>query len=121
MPRRGVKLAMTQNWRASMLSSLRGGSCFFVALLLLICLVGLPSSQAADVSLAQAALEDWDEADPAEDKGAPPLSDHQQDFAGVSLPLLTPLVVSHASHPQRPGSASYLLLRFSVARAPPVL
>ncbi len=104
-----------------MLPSLRAGGCCCVAFLLLICLVGLPSSQAADVSLVQAALEDWDEADPAEDKGALPQPNHQQDFTGVSLPLLTPAVVSSTSHPQRPGGSSYLLLRFPIARAPPAL
>ncbi|TAJ08867.1 MAG: hypothetical protein EPO61_08155 [Nitrospirae bacterium] len=103
-----------------MLPSLRAGGCFFVALLLFVCLVGLPSSQASDVSLTQAALEDWDEADPAEDKGALPLSDHQQDFAGCYLSLLSPAVARSTSDPQRPGGSSYLLLRFSVARAPPV-
>ena len=116
-----MKLTMTQSRRASMLPSLRAGGCFFVALLLFVCLIGLPSSQASDVSLAQAALEDWVEADPAEDKGALPQPDHQQDFVGVSLPLLTPAVVSSTSHPQRPGGSSYLLLRFPIARAPPVL
>nr|MBI3613533.1 hypothetical protein [Nitrospirota bacterium] len=116
-----MKLTMTQGRRASMLPSLRAGGCCFVALLLFVCLIGLPSSQASDVSLEQAALEDWDEADPAEGKGALPLSDHQQDLAGLYLPLLMPAVASRTSHPQRSAGSSYLLPRFSVARAPPVL
>lgn len=116
-----VTLTMTRGRRACLLPSLRAGGCFFVALLLLVCLIGLPSSQASDVSLAQAALEDWDEADPAEDKGALSLSDHQQDLADGYLLLLTPAVASSTSHLQRPGGSSYLLLRLSVARAPPVL
>jgi hypothetical protein len=114
-----VKLTMTQNRHASMLTALRAKGCFFVALLLFVCLIGLPSSQASDVSLAQAALEDWDEADPAEDKGALSLADHQQDMAGVYLSLPESAVASGTSHPRRLGGFSYLLIRFSPARAPP--
>ncbi len=113
---------MTQTRPASMLTALRARGCCFVALfalLLFVCLIGLPSSQASDVSLAQAALEDWDEADPAEDKGVLSLADHQQDMAGWYLSLPESAVASGTSHPQRLGGVAYLLLRLSPARAPP--
>ncbi|MBM4132362.1 MAG: hypothetical protein FJ245_01215 [Nitrospira sp.] len=116
-----MKLTMTQNRHPSMLTALRARGCFFVALLLFLCLIGLPSSQASDVSLAQAALEDWDEADPAEGKETLYLVDHQQDMAGVYLSLPEPAGAIGTSHPLRLGGFSYLVLRFSPARAPPAL
>ncbi|MDE3020039.1 MAG: hypothetical protein KGI53_13570 [Nitrospirota bacterium] len=68
-----------------------------------------------------AALEDWDEMDPDEDKGLPLLSDHQPDLAGAYLALVIPAVPGSTFHPQRLGGSSYLLLHSSIARAPPAL
>ncbi len=112
---------MTQSRWASRVPALRLWGCSCIALILFVCLIGLPSSQASDVSLVSAALEDWDEMDPDEDKGLPFLSDHQPDLAGVCLALPTPAVPSGTVHPQRLGGSSYLPLHSSIARAPPAL
>jgi len=104
-----------------MISSLRVQGCFFLALLLFLCLVGLPSSQAADVFSVQATLEDWDEADPAEDRGLLPLSDHQPDMAGAcpNVPGIDPPSCMASAQPHH-ASSSVLKSSFGT-RAPPIL
>lgn len=116
-----MTLTTTQSRWVSRAPALRLWGCSCIALILFVCLIGLPSSQASDVSLVSAALEDWDEMDPDEDKGLPFLSDHQPDLAGAFLALPIPAVPSSTVHPQRLGGSSYLPLRSSIARAPPAL
>lgn len=99
---------------------LRHGGCFSIALLLLLCLVGLPSGQASDASLVQPALEDWDETDPVEDKGLLPLSDHQPAVTGACLAIEGTSGSRRMAPVQPYGAASSWLCASSVTRAPPI-
>lgn len=95
-------------------------ACLVLSLVLFLYLIGIPSSQASGVPLLQEILLDWDEVDPAEDKGLPSLSDDQPDLAAGSPLLLTrsypgfaaPACASPALSSVRPSSSG--------TRAPPV-
>lgn len=95
-------------------------ACLFLSLFVFLYLIGIPSSQASGVPFLQDVLLDWDEVDPAEDKGGLSPADDQPDLAADSpLPLArsypglaTPAYASPAPSSVRPSSSG--------TRAPPV-
>jgi hypothetical protein len=93
---------------------------FLVAFCISLYLVGLPSSQAFDAPLLSAALEDWDEIDPVEDKNLLPQSDHQPDVEGVCFSMPRRSDPRHLLYVESMTKTPSLVPSDSDARAPPV-
>lgn len=98
---------------------LRVWGTFSVALVISLYLVALPSSQAFDAPLLSAALEEWDETDPVEDKSLLPWSDHQPDVEGVCLSMERLANLRQLIHAESMTAVSSVFPSLSAARAPP--
>jgi hypothetical protein len=99
--------------------SLRVWGICFIAFFIFLYLVAPPSSRASDAPLLSAAVEDWDETDPVEDKSLLSLSDHQPDVDGPCLSMQRLSNLRRLIHAESMTAGSPLFPSFSEARAPP--